>query len=265
MADRLDIGGRSVVITGAAGGIGRALAWRFREAGARLALLDRDESGLAALDAWLGGGQLTIPCDVTSAEACATAIERVVADRGGVDVVIANAGITHVSRFADTDADVLRRVMDVNFFGAVHTVRAALPSLIEGRGQIVVLSSVAGIAPLALRTGYAASKHALHGCFESLRTELRGTGVGVTMVCPSFVRTGIGDHALGPHGGAAALPRTETGSPAEPSDLAAAVFDATVRRRRLLLHSPTAKLSYVVDRVWPSAYERIMARRILAP
>ena len=192
-----------------------------------------------------------------------TAIERVVAERGGVDVVVANAGITHISPFADTDVDVLRRVMDVNFFGAVHTVRAALPSLVERRGQIVVVSSVAGIAPLALRTGYAASKHALHGCFESLRVELRGTGVGVTMVCPSFVRTAIGDHALGPHGDGPTLPRTETGTPAEPSDLADAVFDATIRRRRLLLHSPTAKLSYVVARLWPSGYERIMARRIL--
>ncbi len=262
MADRLDIDGRSVVITGAAGGIGRALAWRFREAGARLALLDRDEPGLGALDAWLGGGELTIPCDVTSSESCATAIDRVVAERGGVDVVIANAGITHISAFADTDVDVLRRVMDVNFFGAVNAVHAALPSLLARRGQIVVVSSVAGVAPLALRTGYAASKHALHGCFESLRAELRGTGVGVTMVCPSFVRTAIGDHALGADGGAPSRPRTETGTPAEPSDLAEAVFDATVRRRRLLLHSPTAKLSYLMDRLCPAGYERIMAHRI---
>jgi len=267
VAEHLAVAGRTVVITGAAGGIGRALARRFSAAGARLALLDRDRDALAALpvrpDA-VGTAVLAIPCDVTSIEDCAVAIARVVAEYGGVDVLVNNAGITHISPFADTDVDVLRRVMDVNFFGAVNMTHVALGSLLERRGQIVVMSSVAGFAPLVLRTGYAASKHALHGCFGSLRAELRGTGVGITLVCPSFVRTGIADHALGAHGDAPTHPRTQTGTPADPADLAAAVFDATVRRRRLLLHSRTAKLSYLVSRAWPGRYERVMARRILA-
>ena len=227
MAERLAVAGRSVVITGAAGGIGSTLAQRFSAAGARVALLDRDVAGIDALAARLGpaGAEvIAIPCDVTAVDDCAR--------RGrsaswppavGVDVLINNAGITHVSPFAETDLSVLRRVMEVNFFGAVTMTSAALPSLVERQGQIVVMSSVAGVAPLALRTGYSASKHALHGCFESLRTELRGTGVGVTMVCPSFVRTGIGDHALGGHGEAPTHPRTETGTPADPADLAEAV------------------------------------------
>ena len=206
---------------------------------------------------------MAIPCDVTSLDDCSAAVGRVVAAWGGVDVLINNAGITHVSPFVETDVDVLRRVMDVNFFGAVDMTSVALPSLLERRGQIVVISSVAGFAPLALRTGYAASKHALHGCFESLRAELRGTGVGVTLVCPSFVRTGIADHALGARGGAPTHPRAETGVPADPTNVADAVFDATVHRKRLLLHSRTAKLSYLVSRVWPARYERMMARRML--
>lgn len=253
------------MITGAAGGIGSALAERFSVAGARVALLDRDERGLDELVRRLGAvgaDAIAIPCDVTSLDECSSAVGRVVAAWGGVDVLINNAGITHISPFGDTDIDVFRRVMDVNFFGALHLTSVALPSLLERSGQIVVMSSVTGFAPLVLRTGYAASKHALHGCFESLRAELRGTGVGVTLVCPSFVRTGIGDHALGAHGGAPTHPRTETGVPADPADLADAVFDATVRRRRLLLHSRTAKLSYLVSRVWPMGYERMMARRI---
>jgi NAD(P)-dependent dehydrogenase (short-subunit alcohol dehydrogenase family) len=267
LAEHLDVAGRSVVITGAAGGIGSALAQRFSAAGARVALLDRDEDGLDVLVLGLGAigsDKIAIPCDVTSLEDCSSAVGRVVVAWGGVDVLINNAGITHVSPFVDTDVDVIRRVMDVNFFGALNMTSAALPSLLERRGQIVVMSSVAGFAPLVLRTGYAASKHALHGCFESLRAELRGTGVGVTLVCPSFVRTGIADHALGAHGGAPTHRRTETGSPADPTDLADALFDATVHRRRLLLHSRTAKLAYFVSRVWPKRYERMMARRILA-
>jgi NAD(P)-dependent dehydrogenase (short-subunit alcohol dehydrogenase family) len=266
LAEHLDVAGRSVVITGAAGGIGSALAQRFSAAGARVALLDRDEGGLDMLVPRLGAvgaDTIAIPCDVTSLDDCSFAVGRVVAAWGGVDVLINNAGITHVSPLVDTDVDVFRRVMDVNFFGALDMTSVALPSLLERRGQIVVMSSVAGFAPLVLRTGYAASKHALHGCFESLRAELRGTGVGVTLVCPSFVRTGIAEHALGAHGGAPTHPRTETGAPADPTDLADAVFDATVHRRRLLLHSRTAKVSYLVSRVWPTRYERMMARRIL--
>ena len=255
-----------MVITGAAGGIGSALAQRFSAAGARVALLDRDESGLDRLALRLGAAgadTIAISCDVGSLDDCSVAVGRIVAGWGGVDVLINNAGITHVSPFIDTDVNVLHRVMDVNFFGAINMTSVALPSLLERRGQIVVMSSVAGFAPLVLRTGYAASKHALHGCFDSLRAELRGTGVGVTLACPSFVRTGIAEHALGAHGGAPMHRRTETGSPADPADLADAVFDATVHRRRLLLHSRTAKLAYFVSRAWPQRYERMMARRIL--
>ena len=265
MAERLDVRGRSVVITGAAGGIGSALAARFAAAGALVALLDRDESGLESARRTLredDTSMLAVPCDVTSLDDCSAAVARVVEAWGGVDVLINNAGITHVSPFADTDVDVLRRVMDVNLFGAVNMTSTALDLLLARRGQIVVVSSVAGFAPLMLRTGYAASKHALHGCFESLRAELRDTGVGVTLVCPSFVRTGIGDHALGAHGGTPTHERTETGGAADPGDLADAVFEATVRRRRLLLHSRTAKLSYVLSRAWPAGYEQLMARRL---
>ena len=254
------------MITGAAGGIGGALAQRFSAAGARVALLDRDEEGLDLLVRRLdsvGADTILIPCDVTSLDDCSSAVDRVVATWGGVDVLINNAGITHVSPFVDTDIDVFRRVMDVNLFGAIHMTSVALPSLLERRGQIVVISSVAGFAPLVLRTGYAASKHALHGCFDSLRAELRGTGVGVTLVCPSFVRTGIADHALGAHGSAPTHQRVETGVPSDPAALADEVFHATVHRRRLLLHSRTAKLAYLVSRVWPARYEHMMARRIM--
>jgi len=263
---RLDVRGRSVVVTGAAGGIGAALALRFGQAGASVSLLDRDADGLEAVAGKLdrlGALGTVAVCDVTDLDACGRAVDAVTADAGGVDVLVNNAGVTHVSAFADTDVDVLRRVVDVNLFGAVNLTSVALPTLLARRGQIVVLSSVAGFAPLALRCGYAASKHALHGCFESLRTELLGTGVGVTMVCPSFVRTAIGDHALGGDGAPATATRREVGRAMDPADVADAIFGATIRRRRLLLPSPTAKLSYAVSRLAPARFERSMARRVL--
>ncbi len=265
MAESARLAGQTVVITGAAGGIGRALAQRFGRAGARVALLDRDRDGLddaASELAALGVETLSQPCDVTSLESCQKAIARACREWGGVDLLIANAGITHLSPFRETDVDVIRRVVEVNLFGSVNCTKAALESLIERRGRIVVLSSVAGYAPLATRCGYAASKHALHGFFDSLRAELRATGVRVTLVCPSFVRTAIGEHALGGGAGRPPSRRTQAGTPVEPEVVADAVFKACERNRRLLLISPTARMSYLISRCWPSLYERLMLSRL---
>jgi NAD(P)-dependent dehydrogenase (short-subunit alcohol dehydrogenase family) len=261
------LAGRNVVITGAAGGIGSALAGRFAGAGARVALLDLDGEAAEALAGELrsaGSEALGRGCDVTSLADVRAAIDFVCGHWGGVDVLVANAGITHLSPFRDTDVDVLRRVMEVNFFGAVHCAQAALESLVSRRGRIVVLSSVAGFAPLATRTGYAASKHALHGFFESLRVELHATGVTVTMVCPFFVRTAIGDHALGGDGGAPRVARTQTGRSMEPEQLADQIYRATAARRRLLLASGGARLARLLSRLAPALYERIMRRRLAA-
>jgi len=260
------LSGKVALITGAAGGIGAALAQRFAAAGARVSLGDLDAARLAATAGGLAGGPtkaLPIPFDVTDAAACREAVAKIMAEWGSIDVLVNNAGITHVSLFRDTDPSVIHRVVDVNLFGAVNMTSAALPHLLASRGRIVTVSSVAGVAPLASRTGYSASKHALHGLFDSLRAELRGSGVSVTIVCPQFVNTSIGDRALGGDGGAPTMPRTTTGRAVEPTDLAAAIIDATVRRKRLLLHPRDAKLSYLVARLAPATYERMMARRIL--
>jgi NAD(P)-dependent dehydrogenase (short-subunit alcohol dehydrogenase family) len=257
---------RCVVVTGAAGGIGSALARRFAHDGARLVLLDLEDERLAPLAAELetaGTDTLPLACDVTSLEACQAAIARACQRFGGIDVLVANAGITHVGLFRDTEVAVIRRVMEVNFFGAVNCTKAALPSLIRRRGQIVVLSSVAGIAPLATRCGYAASKHALHGFFGSLRAELRDAGVAVSLICPSFVRTGIGDRALGGDGGPATMARTETGTPVEPERLADAIHRAARKRRRRLLPFRDARLAALLFQLLPGVYERTMVRRLL--
>lgn len=259
---------RAVVITGAAGGIGAALAREYVADGAGVALLDLGSERLESLARELtagGADVLPVVCDVTSLAECRSAIDRVIARFGGVDVLVANAGITHLGRFVETDVEVIERVMDVNFFGAVNITKAALASLIARRGQIVVMSSIAGIAPLATRTGYSASKHALHGMFESLRSELAADGVGVTMVCPSFVRTDIGDRALGGDGGRPAMERTQTGTPVEPQRLAELVVKAVDRRRRLVVPFRDARRAALLARWAPRWYERMMVRRLAPP
>jgi NAD(P)-dependent dehydrogenase (short-subunit alcohol dehydrogenase family) len=201
---------------------------------------------------------------VTAWEPCREAIDGLLGKLGGADLLINNAGITHLSRFADTQPGVLRAVMDVNFFGAVHCTRAALETLVQRRGLVVVISSVAGFAPLGGRCGYAASKHALHGLFESARAEWRPLGVDVMMVCPGFTDTAIGDRALGGSGGPAHEPRSTTGRPASPESVAEAIYRGALRRRRMLVLSPVGKLSLALSRLAPAVYERLMARSLLS-
>jgi short-subunit dehydrogenase len=202
-------------------------------------------------------------CDITNEGACAACVEEAEASFGPVDVLVNNAGITHLGTVAETDGAVIRRVMNVNFFGALNMTKAVLPGMLrEGRGRIAVLSSVAGFAPLSGRSGYAASKHALHGLFDSLRAEVAGCGITVTVVCPTFTRTGIGSGALGAHGDAASVERTETGEILEPEAVAEAVHAGVARGRRLVLVGRTARLARLVSRVAPGLYERLMVRRL---
>lgn len=258
--------GASVVVTGAAHGIGAALVARFAAAGHRVALLDLDAEAArksAAALAHPGAGALAIACDVTSPQACSDAMVQVCAAWGGIDLLVNNAGITQVGLVRDTEVEVLRRVMEVNFFGAVHATRAALPSLLERRGRVAALSSVAGFAPLATRAGYVASKHALHGFFETLRTEHARDGLGVTLVCPSFVHTDIGAHALGARPGAAAPLRTGVGHEIEPAAAAEAIYRGILRGRRLVWVGREARLAWWVSHLAPRLYERRMLRRTL--
>ena len=254
--------GANVVVTGAAGGLGAAMVEVFLAAGARVAALDRNAQGLQALQRRSSTALLTLPCDVTDAQACAQAMQQVQAQWGGVDVLVNNAGIVHRSAFGQTQVEVIRRVMEVNFFGAVNCTHAALPSLRARSGLIITISSVAGFAPLIGRSGYAASKHALHGLFDSLRTEVQDDGVGVLLVCPSFIDTGIDQAALGGDGQSAARTRSTTGGQARPEDAARAIVAAATGSRHLLLMGRTAWLAWWLSRIWPKRYARIMKQRL---
>jgi NAD(P)-dependent dehydrogenase (short-subunit alcohol dehydrogenase family) len=256
-----------VVISGAGSGLGRALARRFASGGARVVLLDRDTEAIAVVKRELSGAghsALALPCDVTDPEACETAVRWTLQKFGRLDVLVNNAGITHRSAFAATATDVLRRVMDVNLFGAINLTRPALPHLETARGLIIAVSSVAGFTPLVARTGYAASKHALQGFFTSLRAELAPRGIDVMLVCPSFVATGIDRNALGADGAPARHAQVVVGARLQPDDVANRIFSASERRRRLVLVGRTAHAAWWVGRFAPALYERIMAGRLRA-
>jgi len=226
-------------------------------------LLDQREEALdKALNELKDQGYeaLTRACDVTDAQACEQVFSSLAQQLGSLDILINNAGISHRSLFVDTDPQVVRRVMEVNFFGSVNCTRAALPWLLESKGVIVAISSVAGFAPLMGRTAYSASKHALHGFFESLRSELADRGVRVLMVCPGFTNTALDKRALNGAGQALDSDRRPVGRQLEPEEVARQVLDAIRRNKRLILPSAIAKLSWWVCRFSPRSYERLMVR-----
>lgn len=255
-----DYKGKTVFITGAAGGLGRALCRRFAGAGANIAASDLDEAGLEELRGELAASCRTYPLDVADEEACREALGRAVRDFGRLDVLVNNAGITHRSAFSKTQAKVFRKVMEVNFFGSLYCTQAALAELKARQGQIVVVSSVAGLTPLLGRSGYSASKHALHGLFESLRSELSGTGVGVTLVCPGFTATNIDRAALDFDGTPTRHPQSTLGKVATADETADNIFRAAERDRATAVFSGVGKLSWALSRVSPALYEKLMTR-----
>lgn len=256
-----ELAGRVVAITGAAGGLGRELCVAFAARGARIAALDLDDLGLERLRRDLALPEFLVAHgDLTDPQRCAAAFEAIVQRWGGVDVLVNNAGISHRSLFAETEPAVIRRVMEVNFFSALHATHAALPTLLDRQGAVVVISSVAGFAPLAARAGYSASKHALHGMFNTLRAELAPRGLDVLIVCPAFIATEIAAAHLGGDGAAALGPRTVVGNALDPATVARQIVRAVQRRRRMLLVGRVAWLAWIASRLAPGWYARAMVR-----
>ena len=257
-----DFSGKVILITGAAGGLGAALCRRFAAAESRIAAMDLDADRLTALVKELPAGTLAIAGNIADADHCQSAIDQAVAHFGALDGLINNAGISHRSLFQDTDPVVIRRVMEVNFFGAMQLTHAALPHLLATRGVVAAISSVAGYAPLLGRTGYAASKHALQGFFDSLRTEVEDRGVGVTLICPSFIATGIGGAALGGQGASATSARITAGGESSPDDIAQRIFAAMAQGQPLLLPDRTSRMAWWVRKFAPGFYASTMKRRV---
>jgi len=184
--------GRRALVTGGSSGIGRATALRLAERGAHVAILARGEAALASVRAELARAAprseqrfAAIPCDVADAAQVADAVAAAIAALGGLDLVVNNAGIPRAARFEDTSAEEFRRVLDVNFLGAVHVVRAALPELrAQGHGDVANVSSLAGLVAIYGYSAYAPSKFALAAFSEVLRQELRPYGIRVAACFP---------------------------------------------------------------------------------
>lgn len=250
-----------VVVTGAAGGLGSAVAHRFDRAGARVVLLDIDAQRLSVVADALPGA-LSRVCDLTDFEECNAAVAATINRFGGIDLLVNIAGMTHRSPFLETEPAVIQRVMNVNFFTAVNMTSAALPVLTAREGAVAVVSSVAGFAPLLGRTGYVASKHALHGLFDTLRAELREVGVDVTIVAPTFIDTEMQARAIGGDGAVTTRSQSRVGGEVTPDEVADRLYRAVERRRRTVVIGPVGHLTRMMTKFTPRLYERMMARSL---
>jgi short-subunit dehydrogenase len=196
------------IITGASTGIGEELAYRLAEQGAYLVLtarraaeLERVAATVRTRGASAGVKVAVVSADVAIDADCKNIIATALREFGRIDTLVNNAGMTMWAKFADIrDVSMLARIMQVNYMGAVYCTHHALPHLKASRGRIVGIASLTALLGVPTRTGYAASKHAMRGFFDSLRIELEDDGVSVTMIYPGFVATGIRENATGPDG-----------------------------------------------------------------
>jgi short-subunit dehydrogenase len=255
-----------VILTGASQGIGRALALALAPQEPRLVLASRDAAALEAVARECrsrGAEALVVPTDVSDEAACRELVEQAVARLGGVDVLVNNAGIGMVARFDETaDLAAFDRLMRVNYLGSVYPTRHALPHLKRSRGQIVAISSLAGLSGVPLRSAYAATKHAQIGFFDSLRIELQGSGVSVTVIAPYWVRSEIRRRALGPDGRPLGTSPVMEDVVMTADECARRIVRAMERRQRLLVMTLKGKLGRWLKLVAPGLVDRIAERAV---
>jgi short-subunit dehydrogenase len=261
----MDFQDRRVWITGASSGIGEALALAFHQARAKLILSARRENELKRVQSACGGEAHAhiLPMDVTNAADLPEKTRLALSQFNGIDLLVLNAGITQRSRTRETDESVYRQLMEVNFFAPEAIARAVLPSMLAQKsGHIVVISSVAGKFGVPMRSGYCATKFALHGFFEALRAEEESNGIHVTMVCPGYIRTDISLSALwgDGHKHAKMDPELAHGMPAE--ECARRILKGITQKKKEIIVAAAREKSLVyLKRFFPNVLAGMIGRR----
>lgn len=248
-----------VVITGGSEGIGKALVHAFLQAGAKVATCGRNFDKLYQLQTLYSNKPLlTHTADVSKESDCNQFIQKVIKVFGTIDVLINNAGISMRALFKETELETLRKLMDINFWGAVYCTKFALPFIIENKGSIVGISSIAGFRGLPGRSGYSASKFALNGWLETIRTELQDQEVHVLTACPGFTASNIRKVALNKD----AKPEAETLMKEEKmmssTECAAHIFKAIELRKRTLILTSQGKEAVWLNRLFPSLADKLI-------
>lgn len=250
-----------VVITGASSGIGKALAAEFGRNGSKIAITGRNKEALAETAQWLerqGIEVLSVQADV-AVEADNQRMAQEVLNRfGRIDVLINNAGISMRALFEEVDLEVVKKVMDINFYGALYATKYCLPSIMENKGSVVGISSIAGYRGLPARTGYSASKFALQGFLEVLRTEMLHKGVHVLTACPSFTTSNIRSRSLTRDGSSQGESPRDEQNMMSAEECAARIYRATVKRKKILIMTRLGIMTVWMNKLFPTLMDRIV-------
>jgi len=250
-----------IIITGASSGIGKACAIEFARDGAKVVLAARNRDKLKQVEYeinHMGGTAFSVPTDVSIIDDCKTLINSTIKKHGKIDILINNAGISMRAAFDDVDLEVMRELMDTNFYGAVYCTKFALPYLQKQKGTVIGISSISGLAPLPGRTAYTASKHAMDGFLNSLRQENRRKGLNVLIVHPGFTESNIRNAALNSDGN----PQNE--SPRDESRMMSSekvaqhICRAIKKRNRDLVLTPEGRMVVWLHKNFPDIADRII-------
>ncbi len=247
-------------ITGASSGIGEGLVYALAKEGAKLIISSRKQTELERVknNCQEGSEVMVLPLDVAQFDTIAPAAEKARARFGQIDILINNAGISQRELVVDTDLSTDRKIMDVNYFGTVALTKAVLPQMIERKdGQIVVMSSVLGKMGVPWRSGYSASKHALHGFFDSLRAEVFKHNIKVTVICPGYVKTNVTINALKGDGSKNNVMADSTAGGWEPSEFAPKVLNVIKKQKREVYLGRKEVIGVYLNRYIPTVWAKI--------
>lgn len=271
-AKQIYMEGKVVVITGGSSGIGKALALEFGSHGPHIIITGRNQKALDAAVTELSAKGISIKgfqADVSQKEDNDKMADFAIKTFGKIDILIANAGISMRALFEKVDVEVIKKVMDINFYGALYATKACLPSILENKGSVIGISSIAGYRGLPGRTGYSASKFALQGFLEVLRTEMLKKGVHVMTACPGFTASNIRKRSLTADGSnQGESPRKEE-KMMTAEECAQHIYKATVKRKKFIILTTQGKLTVFLNKLFPGWMDKkvyeVMAKEDNSP
>lgn len=250
-----------VIITGGSSGIGKALAISFGKLGAKVVITGRNESRLNEVGTELdqiNTPNLCLKLDVANESDNKLLVDETIKSFGQIDILISNAGISMRALFEEIDLDVFKKVMDINFNGTLYATKYCLPHILKTKGSVVGISSINGYRGTPARTAYTASKYAMNGFFESLRTEVMHRGVHILVACPGFTGTNIRNAALTADGTSQGDSPRDEGKMMTAEEVANGIIKAIKKRKRDIVFTSQGKLAVFLNKWMPGRMDKIV-------